>query len=249
MVGWDWFGNYQKTKSLDLLPTEYSTPDKLRAQFSTPDKTAIQSVEAYVCKLLFIQMFQEGEDDKWSNCGRSQLLPLHQPPMSAKWCVCARLIDIAHGNLAQEHQNKKINGMFDANGNHKIVSKVVFAHVSKHMGRQDGECDICGTIDGRSDDFKSLKRRSVPCYGRDGACTHPSPPHSLFREIPKYDFSPKMCVQFKFLWLENEVVKESFKILQSFCVNGYHSLRDKLRITLSRHSSVHRSGLRSNVWW
>ena len=94
---------------------------------------------------------------------------------------------------------QKDNGMFDANGNHKIGSKVVFAHVSKHMGRQDGECDICGTIDGRSGDFNSLKGRSVPCYGRDGACTHPSPPHSLFRKIPKYDFSPKMCVQFKFL--------------------------------------------------
>ena len=194
-------------------------------------------------------MFQEGEDDKWSNCGRSQLLPLHQPPISAKRCVCARLIDIAYGNLAQEHQNKKINGMFDANGNHKIGSKVVFAHVSNRStwGGKMVNAIFAGLL--MVVDFNSLKGRSVPCYGRDGACTHPSPPHSLFRKIPKYDFSPKMCVQFKFLWLENEVVKESFKILQSFCVNGYHSLRDKLRITLSRHSSVHRSGLRSNVWW
>ena len=57
----------------------------------------------------------------------------------------------------------------------KLAANVVFVHVPKNMARQDGERDVCGTIDGRSGDFNSLKGRSVPCYGRDGAFTHPSP--------------------------------------------------------------------------
>ena len=55
----------------------------------------------------------------------------------------------------------------------KLAANVVFVHVPKNMARQDGERDVCGTIDGRSGDFNTLKGRR--CFGRNGAFTHPSP--------------------------------------------------------------------------
>ena len=77
----------------------------------------------------------------------------------------------------------------------EFAANVVFVHVPKYTARQDGERDLCGTIGGHSGDFNSLQGRSVPCFARYGAFTHLSPPQSLFRKIPKHDFSPKMCVQ------------------------------------------------------
>ena len=77
----------------------------------------------------------------------------------------------------------------------EFEANVVFVHVPKYMAGQDGERNVCGTNDGRSGDFNSLKGRLVPCFRGNDAFTHLSPPQSLFCKIPKHDFSPKMCVQ------------------------------------------------------
>ena len=128
-------------------------------------------------KILFIQIFQEGEDDKWTNCGRSQTLPLLRSDVS--------MLDLSISRtetLLRSTKTKRLMACL-CKWQSQIGSKRGFRPCAEAHGGQNGERNICGTIDGRSGVLNSLKGRSVPYFARNGAFTHPSLPEPISQDL------------------------------------------------------------------
>ena len=127
-------------------------------------------------KILFIQIFQEGwktindPNAAVRNCYRSIS---HKSPRSDVSVLDSSILSTE--TLLRSTKTKRLMVCLLQTEITKLAAKWLSPHVSKHMARQDGERNICGTIDGRSGHFNSLQGRSVPCFGRNGAFTHPSP--------------------------------------------------------------------------